>query len=52
VILATTIEIPYANAAGSEVNAESARALGKDLAEALAAYLKPLLPARTTSPKP
>lgn len=37
--LATTIEIPFADALGAEVNAESARALGRDLAAALAEYL-------------
>ncbi|MHC4742483.1 MAG: M14-type cytosolic carboxypeptidase [Planctomycetota bacterium] len=42
ILLATTIEIPYANAAGKEVNPESARAFGKDLAKALAAYLTTL----------
>ena len=35
----STIEIPYANANGQEVNAESARALGRALAAALRAYL-------------
>jgi hypothetical protein len=37
--LATSLEIPYANAGGVEVNAESARAFGRDLAAALRAYL-------------
>ena len=37
--LATGIEIPYAIASGAEVNASSARALGRDLAAALRAYL-------------
>ena len=37
--LATPIEIPYANCAGQEVNADSARTLGRDLAEALYRYL-------------
>jgi hypothetical protein len=36
----TTIEIPYANVHGAEVNAESARAFGRDLAEAVHCYLK------------
>ena len=38
--LSTGIETPYANAAGVEVNAESARAFGRDLAEALSQYLR------------
>lgn len=38
--LATTIEFPYANAAGSEVNAETARAFGHDLARAIRNYLE------------
>jgi hypothetical protein len=37
--VASTIEIPYANASGREVNAESARAFGRDLARALQTYL-------------
>jgi hypothetical protein len=37
--VATTLEIPYANAEGREVNAESARALGRDLARAIREYL-------------
>ncbi len=36
---ASTIEIPYANANGCEVNADSARAFGADLGRALRAYL-------------
>ncbi len=36
---AGTIEVAYANASGSEVNAESARAFGRDLARAIRAYL-------------
>ncbi len=39
VALATSIEIPYANASGKPVTAESARALGRDLARALLVYL-------------
>jgi hypothetical protein len=38
--LVTSIEIPYADALGAEVNAASARALGRDLARALAEYLQ------------
>lgn len=37
--LATSIEIPYANASGSAVTAETARAFGHDLAQAMRAYL-------------
>jgi hypothetical protein len=37
--LVTTIEIAYADALGQEVNAESARALGRDMAAALAEVL-------------
>lgn len=40
-ILGTAIEIPYANAGGVEVNPESARGFGKNLAMALASYLQP-----------
>ncbi|WFB36824.1 M14-type cytosolic carboxypeptidase [Kiritimatiellota bacterium B12222] len=38
--LSTTIEIPYANAHGAEINQESARAFGQDLAMALVSYLR------------
>ena len=38
--LTTSIEIPYANASGSEVNAASARAFGCDLARALVQFLE------------
>lgn len=37
--LVASMEIAYADALGIEVNAESARALGRDLGRALAAYL-------------
>jgi hypothetical protein len=37
--VASTIEIPYANAVGQEVNPTSARAFGRDLARALRRYL-------------
>lgn len=40
VVLGSAIEIPYANAGGVEVNQASARAFGRDLGMALAAYLK------------
>lgn len=40
IMVATSIEIPYANAGGQPVTAESARALGVDLARALRAYLQ------------
>ena len=35
------IEIPYADASGVEVNADSARALGRDLAQAIFEHLDP-----------
>jgi hypothetical protein len=38
--LATSFEIPYANAAGVEVNDVSARAFGRDLAVAIRRYLE------------
>ena len=38
--IASTIEIPFANAGGKEVTAESARAFGRDLARAMAEFLK------------
>ena len=38
--LSTTVEVPYANAGGAEVNQGSARRLGADLANALAEYLR------------
>jgi hypothetical protein len=40
--LGTSIEIPYANANGTEVNQTSARQFGGDLARGLAAYLEEL----------
>jgi len=40
VLIATSIEIPYANAGGKPVTAESARALGLDLARVLRVYLQ------------
>jgi len=40
ILVATTIEIPYANVAGTPVTAESARALGGDLARAIRRYLE------------
>lgn len=40
VTLASTIEIPYANARGVEVNQESARRFGVDLGKALVRYLR------------
>lgn len=36
---ASTVELPYATARGAEVNAESARAFGHDLARAMREYL-------------
>lgn len=41
-ILAGTVELAYANAGGYEVNADSARELGRDMAWGLQAYLKEL----------
>jgi hypothetical protein len=38
--LATSFEIPYATAREKVVDTESARAFGRDLAHALAAYLR------------
>lgn len=38
--LAGTFELPYANAGGGEVNAETARAFGGDLATAMMEFLK------------
>lgn len=40
ILIANTIEIPYANAGAKPVTAESARALGRDLARALRTYLQ------------
>jgi hypothetical protein len=40
VLLATTIEIPYADVAGQPVTTETARALGRDLAKAIRVYLE------------
>ena len=40
VIFGTSLEIPYANAAGKAVTAETARAFGRDLAHALRVYLE------------
>ena len=37
----TSLEIPYANAGGQEVNAATARLLGRDLARAIRTYLGP-----------
>ena len=42
--LATTLEIPYADAGGQPVTVTSARALGHDLANALTAWLQGLPP--------
>lgn len=49
--LATSLEIPYATAHGRLVTAESARVFGRDLARALAAYLRSG-PTRPDSPTP
>jgi hypothetical protein len=42
--LGTSIELPYANAGGAEVNADSARLFGHDLGRALGVYLQSLSP--------
>jgi len=39
-VIVSSIEIPYANARGVEVNADSAREFGADLGRAIAAYLR------------
>jgi hypothetical protein len=39
--VASSIETPYANAGGKEVNPDSARAFGRDLARAMRKYLEP-----------
>jgi len=38
--IGTAIEVPYANVAGAPVTADSARALGRDLARAIRGYLE------------
>ena len=40
IVSASTIEIPYANASGTAVTPESARALGMDLAKAIQKFLR------------
>ncbi len=49
--LATSFEIPYANAAGGVVDADSARAFGHDLASAVRKYLSSR-PETPTAPAP
>jgi hypothetical protein len=44
--LATSFEIPYANAAGGVVNAETARAFGHDLARSVRIYLEQMAATR------
>ena len=44
IALEMTIELPYANAGGVEINQESARLFGADLGRALAEYLQTLGP--------
>jgi len=39
ILIGTSIEIPYADASGAAVTAETARALGRDLARALYRFL-------------
>lgn len=50
-VLATSLEVAYANALGSEVNAESARKLGRDFAQALPDWLTNCLPKNLTQLK-
>jgi hypothetical protein len=42
ILFGTSLEIPYANAEGQEVNAGTARLLGRDIARAIMRYLNPL----------
>jgi len=42
VLFATPLEVPYANASGKAVTAETARAFGRDLARAMRTYLESL----------
>lgn len=42
ILFGVSLEMPFANANGSEVNAETAREFGQDIAWGLAAYLKEL----------
>lgn len=46
-LFAVTLEMPYANAQGFEVNADSAREFGRDIAWGLQAYLKELQEKKT-----
>ena len=50
VLLATSIEIPYATASGAEMNPANARALGRDLAAGLRALLQDRPTARASTP--
>ena len=50
VLLSTTIEVPYANAGGAEVNQRSARLFGVDLGKGLARYLRNIDDTGTTKP--
>jgi len=50
-LLGCTIEIPYANANGCEVNAHSGRELGRDLALAMASFLREA-PEKMEAPAP
>ena len=51
VALATSIEVPYANVGGMEVNQESAGAFGMDLGRGLTAYLRDIRLARQSRPR-
>ena len=48
---ATTLEVPYANAGGTEVTPQSCRALGRDLAATVQRYLLSISPNSATGPK-
>jgi len=40
ILVGTSLELPYASAGGQPVTAESARALGRDLARAIRLFLE------------
>ncbi len=40
VLLAAAVEIPYATASGEEVNPDTARSLGRDIARAIRRFLE------------
>ncbi|MDO5566343.1 MAG: M14 family zinc carboxypeptidase, partial [Planctomycetia bacterium] len=51
-IFGATIEVPYANASGKEVNAETSRQLGHNVAKAIYDFLKQEVAAPTSNPLP